>query len=194
MRSQLTDIQGRTRQVALSGWANYVQGRGGVFGYDFSEQLEDESGGKFVLASDLTPSMHEALALGDVVVERGEEYHLLNAPILLRGEVLGAMSFTLPMDQPLSERQLELARTIAVRLGVALENTRLFEQSQAQAARERKATEVANALLTTTDMTALVSQAAESFYEALGAVYTRVVVKPSMLDVGVSENGNGHQS
>ena len=48
-----------------------------------------------------------------------------------------------------------MLRTVANRLGVALESNRLFEQTQAQAQRERKANEIGSMLLSETDIEAV---------------------------------------
>ena len=91
------------------------------------------------------------------------------------------MSFAVPSDQPLSQRQIEVATTVAERLALALENTRLFEQSQSQALRERKASEVATALIGATDVRVVLNMAAEQFKDALGAVNTRIYIQPETL-------------
>jgi GAF domain-containing protein len=84
------------------------------------------------------------------------------------------MSFTLPTNHALTQRQIELSRNVAERLGAALESSRLFEQSQAQADRERQASETTSHLLGVTDVQTVLDLAAADFQEALGAVYTRV--------------------
>lgn len=172
-RTQLAEYQGRARQTVAQGWNNYTSARGGTFGYDFQN-------GSFQMASTMSESMRVALSKGDVLVEQHEANTVLNVPILLRGEVLGAMAFALPAGQAVTERQLELARTVAGRLGIALENTRLFEQSQSLAAREKKASEVASQLLMANDIDVLLERAADTFNDALGAIRTRVVVQPEM--------------
>jgi GAF domain-containing protein len=96
-------------------------------------------------------------------------------PINYRGDILGAMTFN--VRQAITERQADMLRTVAARLGLALENNRLYEQSQAQAARERKAGEITNRLITATDIQSVLNVAAESFNEALGAVRTRVHIE-----------------
>jgi GAF domain-containing protein len=171
-RTQLAEYQGRARQTVAQGWNNYTSARGGLFGYDFQN-------GAFQPASSMPESMRIALAQGDVLVDRQPDgATLLNVPILLRDEVLGAMAFVLPAGQAVTDRQLDLARTVSGRLGVALENMRLFEQSQSLAARERKASEIAAQLLSANDIDALMERAADTFNDALGAIRTRVVLQP----------------
>jgi GAF domain-containing protein len=176
MRAQLAEMQGRDRQSLISGWSKYLQSRGELIGYDLQSQS-----GNVVAAGDLPQEIRMALEGGDVFVESRGEEQIINAPIIFRGEVLGAMSFSVPTERPISERELEMVRTVANRLGVALENNRLLEQTQAQAQRERKASEVANVLLTATNIEMLMELAAENFNDALDAIYTRIYLEPGVV-------------
>lgn len=142
-----------------------------------------------VAASNLPDHLRSALESGDVQVKQVDGERMVNVPIIFRGQTLGAMSFALPRDREVSERQLEMARTVSNRLGLALENTRLFEQTQAQALRERKASEVANLLIGATDVRAVLNLAAESFNEAMGAIYTRVYLQPEQLTEPFARHG-----
>ena len=74
-----------------------------------------------------------------------------------------------------------LIRTVADRLSVALENNRLLEQTQAQARRERQASEIGSVLLSATNVESVLSLAADNFHEALGAIHTRVYLQPGTL-------------
>jgi GAF domain-containing protein len=174
-RTQVFEMQQRTQQLITSGWERYIQGRGGeAFGFDVSAM--NGSGLSTTPAADLPDDIRNTLERGEIYVEARDGVYVVNVPINYRGDVLGAMTFT--VQQPLTERQTDLLRTVATRLGLALENNRLYEQSQAQAARERKAGEIASRLITATDIQSVLSLAAESFNEALGAVHTRVYLEP----------------
>jgi GAF domain-containing protein len=189
-RAQVFEMQQRTQQLMTSGWERYIQGRGGeAFGFDVS--AVNGRGLTTTPAADLPDDIRRALEQGDIHVEPRDGHYVVNAPISYRGEVLGAMTFTL--SQPLTERQIDLLRTVSIRLGLALENNRLYEQSQAQAAREHKAGEIASRLITATDIQSVLSLAAESFNEALGAVHTRVYLEPFAAsdDEVVSGSRNG---
>jgi putative methionine-R-sulfoxide reductase with GAF domain len=175
VRQQLAEVQGRGAQSQLGGWSSFTRARGGTFGYDMAN-------GSFTPAADLPDSFRQAFAQGDIVLEMREDHQELSAPIILRGEVLGAMTFRLPLEAQVTDLQRNLVRTVSNNLGIALENNRLFEQSQALASRERKANEVGTDLLTADSIDALLQQAAQSFTDALGAVFTRVVVQKSAVD------------
>lgn len=190
-------LQQRLQEMRASGgtstdasWQQYMRQRGQeVFGYDFqltaapaadgdSQRL---SPGTFISASDLPETLRPVLQSGGIQISTVGDVKTVNIPINLRGEILGAMSFTLPKDRMLTDRQIDTAQIVATRLALALENKRLFEQTQAVALRERKANEATNLLISATNVQAVMNVAASSFNEALGAINTRIHLQPSLL-------------
>ena len=172
LQEQLLSYQQRSQRAIENAWVQYLQMRGkAALGFDLTDDNIIRA------ATDLPETMRVALASGELKVETNGDFQIINVPITFRDHTLGAMSFTVPTGQELSERQLEMARTVSNRLALALENTRLFEQSQAQVQRERKASELGSLLLSSTDVSAVLNMAAESFNEALGAVQTRIYVE-----------------
>ncbi|MBK8025403.1 MAG: GAF domain-containing protein [Chloroflexi bacterium] len=175
LRSQLAEVQRRAEGTTSAGWERYLRGLGVTgYGYDFKDSLPQS----LVSASDLPPALRSALERGEVVVERVNGSQIISAPISYRNQMLGAMTFEVHGDSVLSESEVELVRTVANRLGAALENNRLFEQSQAQAQRERKASDLGSLLLTATDIEQVLALAADTFKDALGATHTRVTLQP----------------
>lgn len=187
-RTRLTELQSRGAQAVSGSWLRYLEGRkAGAIGYDV--ELPE---GKAIAraAADLPPRIRETLQRGELFIERdGSGARVIHVPILLREEVIGAMALTVPSERPLTDRQIETLRTVSSRLGQSLENNRLFEQSQAQAARERKASEVSARLIGATNVENLLEVAASSFNEALGAVYTRVFLEPEAAPEEPPEDG-----
>jgi GAF domain-containing protein len=191
VQTQLASFQSQRQQMVSAAWGQYLEGRAeDIVGFD-------QIGGKVIQAGDMPEAMRVALEAGDVYTEIVDNEKMLSVPIQVRGETLGAMTFALPREHIITERQIELTRIIADRLGTSLESTRLLEQTQLQATRERKASEVASQLYGATDMNVLLRLAADSFNEALGAIQTRIFIEPNTL---LSEqpgsqpptNGNGH--
>lgn len=176
---ELSEIQGRSRQASSIDWMHYLQGRGGAaIGFDL---LPQDGTLTPIGANEMPDTIREAMLRGDIYIEQGEGEQIVNVPIIFRGLVLGALSLNIPGDNPVTERQLDMIRAVTDRLSVALENNRLFEQTQAQAARERQASEIGSLLLTATNVESVLNLAAESFNEALGAVTTRVYLQPGTL-------------
>jgi len=174
-QSQLASEQAQRREMVTNIWSEYIDQRGvGVVGFDVADK-------RLTPAADMPDEMREALAQRGEYLRVSDDEKVLSVPILLRGETLGAMSFSLTPDHVVTERQIELAKTIALRLGTALESTRLLEQTRLRAARERKATEISTLLFGASDVEALLKLAADNFNDTLGAIQTRIFVEPGAL-------------
>jgi GAF domain-containing protein len=168
-RDRLRQIERADRQAVTGAWADYLQQRSaGVIGYDL------QATAAFTPAADLPAAMQQTLAAGETRLIPRDEGTEIAVPILLRGQPLGVMSFTLPPNRPPTRRQVELITGVVQRLALALDNKRLFEQSQSQARRERKASEIAGLLIASTSVETVMELAAASFNDALGAIQTRI--------------------
>ncbi|MBL8118784.1 MAG: hypothetical protein JNJ78_14725 [Anaerolineae bacterium] len=178
LEGQLQEYELRQRRSVTDVWGSYVQGRGKeAIGFDLVSGSATP-----VPADDLPENIVATLSSGALNVSTTDTEQIINVPIKFRDYNLGAMSFAVPANQPLNKRQIEVAQVVAERLALALENTRLFEQSQAQALRERKASEIAALLMSATDVNVVLNVAAENFKEALGAVHTRIYIQPEMMN------------
>jgi GAF domain-containing protein len=149
-----------------------------LFGFDLHEF---ES--RVIPVEELNDSLRSALVKGETLVQEDGIQQHISIPILLRGQVLGAIALTLPLNRPVTRRQMEMISSVVQRLALALENKRLFEQSQSQAQRESRANEIAALLLSTTDVEAVMSLAANRFNEALGAIQTRIHLTGSTVNL-----------
>lgn len=177
LQEQLVELQRREQHRVGDTWGAYLQERGAAaLGFDF--QAEE---GTPVPARDLPDDLRRTLEQGAPYIEERGDERIIHVPITFRSQTLGAMAFTLPANQELTSRQLEMAQVISERLALALENMRLFEQSQSQAQREYKAGRLTSQLIGAKDVSALLDLAAEQFNEALGAVHTRIYLQPDLL-------------
>jgi GAF domain-containing protein len=180
LEQQVNRLRHQLDQSLGSEWLTYLEGRGQeAIGFDMVGK-----GQALLSAIDIPPHLGPAMARGEMVVEQNGSEKMVTMPIKQRDEVLGAISFALPKDAKLSERQIEMASQVVNRLATALDNARLVEQTQAQVQRERKTSEVASMLLGQQEVHALLDTAAASFNEALGAIYTRIQIDPDMLLTG----------
>jgi len=174
LRDQITDLRRTADEIIGSEWSAYLEGRSkDAYGFDLKR-----GDSTLVSAADLPAELRPALESGETVVETTANGQIINVPIMLRNEILGAMAFALPRNQMVSERQLEMAKVVSERLALALENARLVEQSQNLALRERKASEIASVLIGQQEVDSLLDIAAQNFNEALGAVYTHIYLEP----------------
>jgi GAF domain-containing protein len=185
LQNQVADYTQRERRGVTTTWNQYLEGRGKtIIGYN----IEPDNTTTPVPANDVPETLQATLQSGQLHVESVGEEQIVNVPITFRDQTLGAMSFAVPKGQQLSERQVEMARIVAERLALALENTRLFEQSQAQALRERKASEVSGLLIGATDVYSVLNLAAQNFNEALGAIHTRIYIQPGVFAEPLAES------
>lgn len=187
LRTQYIHQQSATT-LTSSDWADYLDARGSAaIGFDLNGG--GLAGAQIRPASDLPDPLRAVLAAGEIHIEATSTEQRINLPIRLRGETLGALAFSVPPDRPISERQLEMARTVSDRLAMALENNRLYEQSRAQAERERQASAITGQLLGATSVQAALELAAQGFQDALGAVATRIYLQPNQ----VAESQNSEE-
>ncbi len=177
LRRQLREYKQYEKQIVGGVWDEYLQGRGyEAIGFDFNKT---ETGLPNLSASfDLPDDLAKTLENREVHVELSGDGNRVYVPIILRGEVLGALRFILPTDAPPTERQLDLIQNVVDRLALALENKRLFEQSRSQALRERKANDIARELIGATEVHDVLSLAAQMFTNALGAIHTHIQLQP----------------
>ena len=177
LEQQVVRLRHQLDQSLGSDWLSYLDSRGHhAIGFDLLA-----SQNKLTPAIDLPEHLRPAMMRGEMVIETQGNEQIVSIPIKQRDEVLGAMSFGLPLDSKLTDRQIEMAYQVANRLATALDNARLVEQTQAQARRERKTSEIATLLLGQQEVHTLLETAAQSFNDALGAIYTRIHVNPELL-------------
>jgi GAF domain-containing protein/HAMP domain-containing protein len=109
----------------------------------------------------------------------------LSLPIQVRGQAIGTLETHKPTDW--SREEIALLNKVVDQLGAALDNARLFEETQRRAAREHLARQIAEKLRTLTQVEAIASTAADELGRALGT-------EASFVTLGLPESGpgNGH--
>ncbi|MEP7290161.1 MAG: GAF domain-containing protein [Chloroflexota bacterium] len=111
-------------------------------------------------------------------------------PVILRGQVLGAVEWELPA-QSLSEEKLELAKELANRLALSLDNARLFQESQRATERERLVNNIAAKLTAQTTINDILQTAVREVGQALRAPQVSIRLH-STDSAGNGSNGNSH--
>ena len=177
LRQQVQELRHTTEKVVEDVWDDYFARRGRqAIGFD-----ADGSTGEVVPAYDIPQPLVGVLKRGEPHIETHDTEQLVMMPLLLRGEVLGALAFSLPPSPPVNDRQLRLMRSVSSRLALALDNKRLLEQNEARVIRERTANDIASLLIGATEIDSVMSLAAESFNDMLGAISTRVYLRPEAM-------------
>jgi GAF domain-containing protein len=112
------------------------------------------------------------------------------APIVLRGEVIGALQVgEANRSRPWAVEDLELIQSVADQVALAVENTRLFEEAQRTAYRERVVAEAADKIHRPVDLQAVLHAAIEEVQRVTGA--TQVGIRLGVADTDRDGNGNG---
>ena len=174
-RQQLLNIQHRQTEGIVTDWQFYLQQRGlEAIGYDINEKRQISA----LHTEKIPDDLHQVFEKGEILIQQEDQEQVVIIPIRFRETILGAMSFSIPLQIPITERKLEFIRSVTERLALALDNKRLFEQTQTQAERESTANEIGSILLSSTDIQTVLQTAAERFNEALGAVSTQIYLQP----------------
>ena len=117
---------------------------------------------------DLTHSLQKVIHLED------KGFSAL-IPIKVRGHIIGGVKLRKEEEAGVwTKQQLELAEILAEQVSVALENARLFDQSQRRAAQDRVIRESTARIRETLDIESVLKTAAQELHKILGRVETEV--------------------
>jgi K+-sensing histidine kinase KdpD len=105
---------------------------------------------------------------------------LVKVPIRLRDQVLGVIEARKP-DQAgdWSQDELALINNLVDQLSVALENARLYEDTQSRAERERRLAEITTKVRATTDVGTIMQTAILELAAALRVPYGAIRLQPA---------------
>jgi GAF domain-containing protein len=135
----LRQLENAYQNFTLSSWRKFSQERGFKPGYRFD--------GVKLTALDIYPEGNqETLRKGKSVIlasEKGSKDTTLAVPLKLRDQILGVMNISFG-EGALNPEPINLAEEIASRLAVALENARLYSETQKQAEQTRAVSEISN--------------------------------------------------
>ena len=105
--------------------------------------------------------------------------HQLALPIKIHGNmVLGVLETYKPAEEGAwTDEEIEMLETIGDQIGTTLENSRLFEETQRIADRERITSSMTSQVWSSTDMEKILQTAAEELGRALNASQSRIRLK-----------------
>lgn len=137
LEANLKEMEQTYRQFTLSSWHTFSALENRKSGYQYD-------GNQLIPLSSLPTETAQTLREGKshLAPRPQENGTTLTVPVKLRGQVIGAvkLDFSTPA---LSSETINLAEEAANRLAVALENARLYTETQRQAERERLSSEIA---------------------------------------------------
>ena len=96
-----------------------------------------------------------------------ETSNSINVPIALRGHKIGSISLSRKNGEDWDENDQNLATKVASQASLAIDNLRLLEEAQKNAARDQTLTNVSSRIRETLDMESILQRAAREFQKAL---------------------------
>lgn len=108
----------------------------------------------------------------------GSEIKTLAIPIQLRNHVIGTVHIRQNRnDKTWSEDEINIVEAVTERLGLALDNARLFEETSTRAERERLVSDITTKIRTTNDPQEMIQTAVDELKRALGVTHVEIVSK-----------------
>lgn len=147
----LEDIEMLNRQLIGKTWSKFLTGRASPVGYQTSG--DDEI---------------EPLAGTGLLTPPEPQPETVRIPLQVRGETIGILDVSPKEGQEPDSETKEVLEAVAERVALALDSTRLSEQSQRQAEQEQLLSQLSAELQAATDMSGILRIAAEQASQALG--------------------------
>ncbi len=116
------------------------------------------------------------LGVANITGESAEQNgtRTLRIPIQLRGQRIGQIKLQRRQDEHWSQREESLISELATQVGLAIENARLLEESQKQAAKEQTISQASARIGTSLDLGQILSTTVRELEQALGS--TEIVI------------------
>ncbi|MBN1178751.1 MAG: GAF domain-containing protein [Anaerolineae bacterium] len=164
-QAALAEMEASQRRYLGRAWEAYDRSRR-LSGYELTPT------GTVPIDHAFLPETHLAMTRQQLTVERvagaqAEDDASLAAPILLRGQPIGALGFR-GVKREWSASEIALIETISEQFALAAENLRLIEESQRRAARERLTREITEKMRRAADIETLLQTTVQEMTTALG--------------------------
>jgi GAF domain-containing protein/HAMP domain-containing protein len=128
-------------------------------------------------------SLSEAIRSGQMITaENGGEEFDLAIPIRVRGEVIGAFGFGGETIQNLNDEDIALIEAVVDRVGLALENLRLVEQTARRAEHEQVVNDITSKIVGATDVNFILQTTVKELGRVLRAPQTSVQLRRERSD------------
>jgi PAS domain S-box-containing protein len=161
MQAALDELERLNRATTREGWRDFLKTTQLAFAYEHDQSTIQP-------AQDLWMPRIEQAILQNALVPSDAENEAAVAPLTVRGTVIGALGVYDDPQRPLAPDELALLQEILEQGALALENARLYQDTQRRAARERMTREITDAVQSATDMESLMRIATEELVRALG--------------------------
>ena len=163
-QANLREIERLNFELTGRAWGDFLRQQA-----DSAALTLDLDSGHITPESPWSAALDQAAKRRAAVETRRDGQVVVALPITIRNEVVGGMEFELDDDAELPPGVLELATAIGHRLGQAMENRRLFDETQRIAQREALINDIGSELQAATGVDAIIQRAAHHLQEALTA-------------------------
>lgn len=164
--TNLREIQRLNRQLTKQAWTDYLLTDRRIDGVTLSENT-------FRNKADWSDDMITASQKRRAITEDKDGIRKIAVPIELRGEVVGAVEIETSQARN-KDDVIDMVRTISQRLGVSLDNARLFEESNEATAQEQRVSEIVAQYQSADSVDDLLRFTVQGLAETLGADYASI--------------------
>lgn len=158
------DVRKLTQEVQGRVWEDYLKQRRDRFSLQWKPDTP-------VMAWE---SREGGIARNAYLGENAAGKQCLFVPIALGNSIIGEMVFDAPEGTQWTQKTVDLAIDASTRLGLALDNVRLFDQAQTIAFREQTVGTIAAELQDAHNVVLLLDRAASTFNQVLGTQHTHI--------------------
>jgi GAF domain-containing protein len=166
----LREAQQATQQASRTAWEAYLRS-----GVNLTFRYDD---GQIVTLADQLPASEKLTSAGAVQLagasalasrrDTADQSDRLSLPISVRDQKIGLVHFSRGnARQNWTEDELVMLTTIVEQLGVALDSSRLYAETQQRAEQERLVGEITSRMRETLDVESVLQTAAEEIYQTL---------------------------
>ncbi len=170
-RSSLREIERLNQQLTGQAWNEYLRTRSGPPALTL-----DMTSGQVDSFAEWTPTLDEASRTRAVVNQQvAAGSRIVALPIMVHGQVIGAMEFEMNADQTVTSEQLIVVQQVVERMGLSADNARLFDEAQRIAQREAMVNAASVQMQGATNVETVLSTATRALAEMFGSA--RVAVR-----------------
>ncbi|MBW4438050.1 MAG: GAF domain-containing protein [Pleurocapsa minor GSE-CHR-MK-17-07R] len=178
----LREVERLNRELTRASWQGYTAER--MTGITLQQET--------LLSDDRwTDALARASSEGKSVTRQDGEQQIVAVPVMLRGEVIGAIEVEPGAGS--EQEALGMMQAVASRLAISLENARLFEEAQEMTAQEQRISEIAARYQEVGSVDELLRITLDELSDALGAerASIRLGAGASELSVTGEQKGRG---
>ncbi len=161
------------RRLTHEGWSDYLQSRRtSNLGYTLL-------GDNLQTNAEWSAPMRQAYkGESSVVIRQDQQAHIAAVPVRIRNEVIGVIEIERGGDRPWKDIELEMIETLVDRLGLAIENARLYEQATQATQREQIINQISQDVQGASSIDEVLQSALTELSQVLGASRGVVQISP----------------